>query len=58
MLHCAKTLFNQNTADSAECKTEMADKKNREPDNKAPEEFHCEEIDHNEIEIVQVRMAS
>lgn len=35
----------------------MANKKIRESDNKAQEEFHCEEIDHNEIEIVQVRIA-
>lgn len=36
----------------------MADKKFRETD-KFPhheENFHCEEIDHNEIEIVQVRV--
>lgn len=33
----------------------MADKIIRESDNK-PEDFHCEEIDHNEIEIVQVRV--
>lgn len=34
----------------------MADKKIRESDNKAQDEFHCEEIDHTEIEIVQVRL--
>lgn len=37
----------------------MADKKFRESDNKPQhhdEDFHCEEIDHAEIEIVQVRM--
>lgn len=32
----------------------MADKKLRDFDNKS-DDFHCEEIDHSEIEIVQVR---
>lgn len=33
----------------------MADKIIRDSDNKS-EDFYCEEIDHNEIEIVQVRV--
>lgn len=32
----------------------MADKRIRDSDNKT-DEFHCEEIDHNEIEILHVR---
>lgn len=59
MLHRAKTLFNQITAESSHRDGEnslwMADKKFRESDKQ--EDFHCEEIDHNEVEIVQVRMA-
>lgn len=56
--HRAKTLsnraFNESSKRDEKISSWMADKKIRDSDNKT-EDIHCEEIDHNEVEIIQVR---